>query len=116
MTFNKFCFCVIALGIVILCYFLEIIPIVGTFIKRIFMARNTSILLGEHFEEYISTKVSSGKYNSASEVIRTALRLLESEELKIKDLNKALSQGEKSGMEKNFDSKVNLKKLHSKFL
>jgi antitoxin ParD1/3/4 len=80
------------------------------------MARNTSILLGDHFEEFISTNVSSGKYNSASEVIRTALRLLEAEEFKMKDLNKALSQGEKSGMEKNFDAKANLKKLHSKFL
>ena len=80
------------------------------------MARNTSILLGEHFEEFISTKISSGKFNSASEVIRTALRLLEAEELKMKDLNKALAQGEKSGMVKKFDAKANLKKLHSKFL
>jgi antitoxin ParD1/3/4 len=80
------------------------------------MARNTSILLGEHFEKFISTKISSGKYNSASEVIRSALRLLEAEEVKMKDLNKALSQGEKSGMEKHFDPKANLKKLHSKFL
>jgi len=80
------------------------------------MARNTSILLGQHFEEFISTKISSGKYSSASEVIRTALRLLEAEESKMKDLNKALSKGEKSGMEKNFDSKAHLKKLHNKFL
>jgi len=80
------------------------------------MARNTSILLGDHFEEFISTKISSGKYNSASEVIRTALRLLETEEAKIKDLNKALAQGEKSGMEKNFEPKSHLKKLRSKFL
>jgi antitoxin ParD1/3/4 len=80
------------------------------------MARNTSILLGEHFEQFISTKISSGKYNSASEVIRTALRLLEAEEFKMKDLNKALSQGEKSGIEKKFEPIANLKKLHSKFL
>lgn len=80
------------------------------------MARNTSILLGEHFEEFISTKISSGKYNSASEVIRTALRLLEAEELKLKDINKALSQGERSRLEKNFDPKKHLKKLHSKLL
>ncbi len=80
------------------------------------MARNTSILLEEYFEELISTKISSGKYNSASEVIRTALRLLETDEAKINDLNKALAQGEKSGMEKNFDSKSHLKKLRSKFL
>ena len=80
------------------------------------MGKNTSILLGDYFEEFISNEVSSGKYNSASEVIRTALRLLEAEETKKKDLNKALAQGEKSGFEKNFDPKVHLKKLHSKFL
>ncbi len=79
------------------------------------MAKITSILLGEYYEEYISSKISSGKYNSASEVIRTALRLLELEESNIKDLNKALSQGEKSGIEKNFEPKENLKKLLSKF-
>jgi antitoxin ParD1/3/4 len=80
------------------------------------MARNTSILLGSHFEEFIATKVSSGKYNSAGEVIRTALRLLEAEELKMKNLNKALAHGEKSAIENTFDPKANLKKLHSKFL
>ena len=80
------------------------------------MGRNTSILLGDYFEEFISSEVSSGKYNSASEVIRTALRLLEAEEIKRKYLNKALVQGEKSGFEKNFDPKAHLKKLHSKFL
>ena len=77
------------------------IPIIGTFIKKS-MARNTSVLLGEHFEGFISTKVSSGKYNSASEVIRTALRLLEAEETKTKALTRALLQGEKSGIYKNF--------------
>ncbi len=96
-------------------FYLEYIPIIGTFIKINAMARNTSILLGEHFEDFISSKISSGKYNSASEVIRTALRLLEAEESKMKNLNKALLQGEKSGIEKNFDPKSHLKKLHIKF-
>ncbi|MEP7377136.1 MAG: type II toxin-antitoxin system ParD family antitoxin [Chitinophagaceae bacterium] len=80
------------------------------------MARNTSILLGEHFEDFISAKISSGKYNSASEVIRTALRLLEAEELKTKTLTKALLQGEKSGLYKNFNPKAHLKKLHGKVI
>jgi antitoxin ParD1/3/4 len=78
------------------------------------MGRNTSILLGNHFEEFISAEVSSGRYTSAEEVIRTALRLLESEESKKKQLNKALAKGEKSGFEKDFDAKAHLKKLHSK--
>ena len=51
-----------------------------------------------------------------SEVIGTALRLLEAEESKMKDLNKALSQGEKSGLEKNFDSKAHLKKISQQVL
>ncbi|MEQ1676180.1 MAG: type II toxin-antitoxin system ParD family antitoxin [Chitinophagaceae bacterium] len=80
------------------------------------MSRNTSILLGDYFEHFISNEVSSGKYNSASEVIRTALRLLEAEQQKSTTLNKALAQGEKSGYEKKFSPKTHLKKLHSKFL
>jgi antitoxin ParD1/3/4 len=78
------------------------------------MARNTSILLGEHFEAYIAKKISSGRYSSASEVIRTALRLLEAQEIKMKELNKALVLGEKAGFEKNFDPKQHLKKLRGK--
>ena len=78
------------------------------------MGRNTSILLGEHFEEFINSEVSSGRYSSASEVVRTALRLLESEESKKKQLNKALAAGETGGFEKSFDPKAHLKKLHNK--
>ena len=78
------------------------------------MARNTSILLGEHFEDFIAAEVASGRYSSASEVVRNALRLLEEEETKKKSLIKALVVGEKSGLVKNFDPKAHLKKLHSK--
>jgi antitoxin ParD1/3/4 len=88
----------------------------NTLCKANSMARKTSILPGEHFDKFISTKISSGKYNSASEVIRTALRLLEAEEVKLKDINGTLSQGEKSGVDKNFDPKANLKKLHNNYL
>ena len=80
------------------------------------MARNTSILLGEHFEKFIITEVSSGRYGSASEVVRTALRLLESEEQKKKALIKALIKGEKSGRVENLDPKAHLAKLHKKHL
>lgn len=46
------------------------------------MAKNTSILLGEYFENFISEQIKSGKFSSASEVIRTALRIFEHEESK----------------------------------
>ena len=81
-----------------------------------YMAKNTSILLGEHYEKFISNEVSSGKYGSASEVVRTALRLLESEEEKKSALIKALIQGEKSKRVENFDPKAHLAKLHKKYL
>jgi antitoxin ParD1/3/4 len=80
------------------------------------MAKNTSILLGEHFEKFITNEVSSGKYGSASEVVRTALRMLESEEEKKSVLLKALIRGEKSKRVENFDPKAHLAKLHKKHL
>ncbi|RYZ85305.1 MAG: type II toxin-antitoxin system ParD family antitoxin [Proteobacteria bacterium] len=80
------------------------------------MAKNTSVLIGEHFEKFICKEVSSGKYGSASEVVRTALRLLESEEEKKSALLKALSRGEKSKRVENFDPKAHLAKLHKKYL
>lgn len=80
------------------------------------MGKNTSILLGDYFETYVNEKISSGKYSSVSEVIRTALRLLESEENKNKILINELKVGEKSKMIKNFNRQENLKRLHTRHL
>ena len=80
------------------------------------MAKNTSISLGNHFEEFIKEEIQSGRYNSASEVIRSALRLLEREEKKETELFRALQKGEESGFLKDFDPKENLKNLHDKHL
>lgn len=80
------------------------------------MAKNTSILLGEYFENFVNEKVSSGKFSSVSEVVRTALRLLENEENSYKAVVKELEIGEKSGLVKNFDRTENLKNLHAKHL
>lgn len=80
------------------------------------MARNTSILLGEYFEKFIDIEVSSGRYTSASEVVRTALRLLQTEEEMKKHLVKALKKGERSKRVENFDPKKHLAALHLKHL
>lgn len=61
------------------------------------MARNTSVSLGDHFEKFICTQVESGRYGSASEVVRAGLRLLETTEGKLEVLRNALIAGERSG-------------------
>jgi antitoxin ParD1/3/4 len=61
------------------------------------MGKNTSISLGNHFEQFINNEIKSGRYGSISEVIRTALRLLESEERKLNELRHALIVGEERG-------------------
>lgn len=62
------------------------------------MARNTSVTLGDHFDGFIASQVESGRFGSASEVIRTALRMLENTETRLNTLRKALDVGEKSGI------------------
>jgi len=78
------------------------------------MAKNTSILLGDYFDNFISEQIKSGKYSSASEVIRNALRLFEYEEAKKTELINELKRGEKSGFAEDFDRKEFLKNLHKK--
>ncbi len=78
------------------------------------MGKNTSVLLGSHFENFINGVISSGRYNSVSEVIRTALRLLENEEQKTIELRKALDLGENSEIIENFNPKDHLQGLHTK--
>lgn len=78
------------------------------------MGKNTSISLGSHFEQFINNEVKSGRYSSASEVIRTALRLLENEEAKLTELRNALVQGEQSGWVDSFNPEEQLKALHGK--
>ena len=80
------------------------------------MGKNTSISLGEYFEGFIKNEIASGRFNSASEVIRTALRLLETEEQKTKNLINALNEGEKSEMITNFNPKKHLDNLQKKHL
>lgn len=60
------------------------------------MSKTTSISLGDHFESFIDQQITSGRYGSASEVIRASLRLLEEREHKIEGLRRALLDGERS--------------------
>ncbi len=75
------------------------------------MGRNTSISLGDHFENFVDDKVSTGRFKNASEVIRAGLRLLEDEETKIVSLKNAIAEGIESGAARNFNPKKHLEKL-----
>jgi len=79
------------------------------------MAKNTSITLGDHFEGFIAEQVQSGRYGSASEVIRSALRLLENQEAKMETLRQLLQQGEQSG-DADYDLDSFIKELDSEEL
>lgn len=67
------------------------------------MARNTSVSLGDHFTTFVDTQVGTGRYGSASDVVRAGLRLLEEHEIKVKALQAALIAGEESGEPTSFD-------------
>jgi antitoxin ParD1/3/4 len=62
------------------------------------MAKNTSMTLGEHFDGFISHQIQSGRYGSASEVVRAGLRVLEDKESKLDVLRQMLTDGEESGI------------------
>ncbi len=67
------------------------------------MPQNTSVSLSDHFASFISAQVKSGRYGSASDVVRAGLRLLEEHEAKVKALQDALIEGEQSGEPQHFD-------------
>lgn len=78
------------------------------------MAKNTSILLGDHFDKFISEQVKSGRFASTSEVIRAALRLFEQEEKGKRALIGELRKGERSGFLEAFSPDSFMEGLHKK--
>lgn len=67
------------------------------------MGKNTSISLGDHFAEFVEDRVRAGRYNTASDVVRAGLRLLEEQEARLDVLRAELEKGERSGESKPFD-------------
>lgn len=85
-------------------------------VKFQIMARNTSITLGNHFEEIIQKSINSGRYASASEVVRAGLRLVEKEESKVVALREAIEAGENSGYIKDFERGNHLAEIKRKHI
>jgi antitoxin ParD1/3/4 len=76
--------------------------------------KNTSISLGNYFDQFVSSQVTVGRYKNVSEVIRAGLRLLEDEESKVIALRSAIQEGIDSGIAHNFDPKKNLENLKAR--
>ncbi|OFY91046.1 MAG: antitoxin [Bacteroidetes bacterium RIFCSPLOWO2_12_FULL_31_6] len=78
------------------------------------MSKNTSITLGNYFNQFIQSILREGRYKNASEIVRAGLRLLEQEEQKAIALRKAIEEGVNSGWAEDFDSEEHLQLLKTK--
>ena len=78
------------------------------------MSKNTSISLGNYFDQFVQAQIVEGRYKNVSEVIRAGLRLLEQEESKIKVLKKEIQEGIDSGIAHDFDPNKHLDTLKEK--
>ena len=61
------------------------------------MSRTTSVTIGPQLDEFVGQLIATGRYGSTSEVVRSALRLLEKQEKQMVALKMAIEAGEKSG-------------------
>ncbi len=77
------------------------------------MGRNTSVSLGDYFEDFVDAKISEGRFKNASEVIRAGLRLLEQEENKVQMLKNAVEEGINSGIAHDFNPQKHLELMKS---
>ena len=76
--------------------------------------KNTSVSLGNYFDQFVSSQISIGRYKNVSEVIRAGLRLLEDEDSKVVALRKAIQEGIDSGIAHNFNPDKHLQELKDK--
>jgi len=74
------------------------------------MAMATSYSIGKHFEAFIESLIASGRYSTASEIIRDGLRIIEEREqrreAKLEWLRAEIQKGLDSGPAREFDSKT----------
>ncbi|REE05888.1 type II toxin-antitoxin system ParD family antitoxin [Marinoscillum furvescens] len=77
------------------------------------MGKNTSISLGDYFDNFVKQSVTEGRFKNVSEVVRAGLRLLEEEERKVTSLKQAIQEGVDSGVAEDFDPSTHLDQLKS---
>jgi len=78
------------------------------------MNKNTSISLGNYFDQLVKSRIREGRFKNVSEVTRAGLRLLEEEESKVIALKNAIQGGIDSGITHDFDPKKHLESLKAR--
>ena len=78
------------------------------------MPRNTSVTLGDHFDQFVAKILQQGRFQSVSEIVRAGLRKLEADETKLLALRAKLQAGEDSPIVENFDGEQFITRMHKK--
>lgn len=79
------------------------------------MEKNTSISLGNYFGSFINSEVESGRYSTASEVIRAGLSLLDENSKKMSLIDRELDKGRNSGEFIDFSFKDFIEKMELEY-
>jgi len=79
------------------------------------MSKSTTISLGDHLQDFVDGQIAGGRYESASDVVRAGLTLLETHETKLAALRAALIAGEQSGEPEPFDVDVFLAEVNAEY-
>ena len=78
------------------------------------MPRNTSVTLGDHFDQFVAEILKQGRFQSVSEIVREGLRKLEADEVKLQALRARLQAGEDSPLVKDFAPQQFLAEMRGK--
>lgn len=81
------------------------------------MKKNTSITLGDYFDQFVQSLLSEGRYKNTSEVIRAGLRLLEVEEqekITLRKTNQSEIEGLVSDNLAQYQSSSNIESIEIK--
>ena len=78
------------------------------------MSKIDTISLGSYFDDYVEQQIKTGRFSSAGEVVRSALRLFADRENKKEVLIDELKRGEESGFQEDFSRNKFLNEIHEK--